>query len=808
MPISEQLKLLSLRATVALLSPRRDQEQEFTHHQSLVQRILAVSSSCTSIVFCLLAIYFLLAIDPRRFIFRHQLILFLILFDLLKACILLLYPSRVLTHYSAYYNDRFCQIVGFFTATAIEGADMAILAFAVHTFLLIFKPSFSIKVNNSDRMEGGLYRYRWYVYAASFLIPLCLASLAFIRSDGYDPFVCWCYLPQRPVWYRLVLSWVPRYVIVVIIFLVYGAIYFHVLKEFKTLGGVFTTIHKVKANGIYPHSLNDKPSFFSALTYFFSAVKDHLLPKLVIPEENDNITRSTSRKSNIDPKETTNSQKHQSEADNDDDDDDDDDENNDTGVVTFGEMKLDTENIINDPDIHAANLENFRKRQKIIEKQMKSIFIYPFAYCFVWLFPFILQCTQFNYEETNGPVYWLNCMGAFMQPLNGFIDSLVFFYREKPWKHTIMKNFEKEHALKMNNLVIQGHHSNNNSFPYNRANSQGYNNTNDTESTATSARYTRNSLSISLGVDLSQYPYWRMVLSKLKLPYFALPTEENVTNFQFKYLNNKLDEIRGTQLELMNNSNPATNNLQYHETKLSKHDFSNVLSGDLSEKDFRSTLENFSLNFNPERRESLSSLLQSGRGHNSLSKPTPAGDDSSGTGTINGSDNGSYTGSNRHGSTASAGNDNPINHSAGSSFSSQKPFKVRHVSMADPNEPVIFEGKRYNMNSVADSPQSNIDISTKPQSQLSLSAAANTISLLNSLKQHRAHKNSLHSSTGASSFNSSANSSSASFSLPRRFTKQSNRPEKRPSQSESVEPKEEDPDDEMDFLEFLRKGPS
>lgn len=570
----------------------------------------------------------------------------------------------------------------------------------------------------------------------------------------------------------------------VIIFLVYGSIYIHVLREFKTLGGVFTTIHKLKANALHPHLLNDKPSFFSALSYFLAAVRDRILPKLVIPEEMDTITRSTSRKSNIDPKETSASESRHREARNknsnhdDDDEDDDDDENNDTGVVAFGGMKLDTENIINDPDIHAANLENFRNRQRVIEKQMKSIFIYPFAYCFIWLFPFILQCTQFNYEEENGPVYWLNCMGAFMQPFNGFVDSLVFFYRERPWKHTIMKHFEREHAAKMNNLVLQGGNHSGNSFAYSRAIS----NANDTESTATSARFTRTSLSMSLGVDMSQYPLWRVILSKLRLPYFALPTEENVANFQYKYLNNKLDEFRGAQADVSNNAGKA-----YGEPAISKHDFSNILSGDLSEKDFRSTLEKFSLNFNPERRESMSSLVPGVRKQSE-------GPISSGSGTASVSDSSSYSPPEPNGTDVQS-----------ASLPSQKPPKNRHVSMADPNEPVIFEGKPYEIGSVNDSPLSNIEVSTKPQSQLSFSAAANTISLLNSLKQHRQLKNSTQSSTGASSI---SNNSTASISIPRRFTKQSSRLDKRPSQTESGEPNDDDQDDEMDFLEFLRKGPS
>ena len=52
---------------------------------------------------------FLFAIDPKRIVFRHQLIFFLLFFDLLKACILLLYPTRILTHSSAYYNHNFVK---------------------------------------------------------------------------------------------------------------------------------------------------------------------------------------------------------------------------------------------------------------------------------------------------------------------------------------------------------------------------------------------------------------------------------------------------------------------------------------------------------------------------------------------------------------------------------------------------------------------------------------------------------------------------------------------------------------------------
>lgn len=756
MSVLKNFSTFAIETTVELISRNSgDQEEKFTHHQSLVQRILAVSSSCTSIVFCLIAIYMFISIDPRRFVFRHQLIFFLILFDLLKACILLLYPTRVLSHYTAYYNDRFCQIVGFFTATAIEGADIAILSFAVHTCLLIFKPNLSVKVKETGHVEGGLYRYRWYVYAASFFVPIILASLAFISKIGYNPYVCWCYLPQHPVWYRVVLSWVPRYFIVIFIFLVYGLIYFHVIKEFKTLGGVFTTIHKLKVNtgGIYPNSLQEKPSFYSALKFFFGIIRDHMFPKFILPQEGE---RSEHRSNSTSSKQLKNGLSNQSQ--------DNDSAVKNNGVTSFGGMHIDTQNIIHDPEIQAANLKNFRERQKVIEKQMKSIFIYPAAYCFVWLFPFVLQCTQFNYENKHAPVYWLNCMGAFMQPLNGFVDTLVFLYREKPWQYTIMNNFEKEHEVKMDNIVMN---NNNNNMPL----------LNDNASIATSARYTKKaSLSASLGVDLDQYPKWRHRLSQLRLPFLKLPTDANIAKFQAKYLNSKLQEFKGSQLD---NIGFGANQIQNR--PLTKHDFSNVLSGDLSEKDFRSTLEKFSLNFAQGRRSSMSSLTQVNNNNPSNS--------------INDTSNSSNT---------TATNEDaygPSDPMGTSNNTTNKHSKLRHISIADPNEPVIFEGKRYK-NTTTESPQSSHDGTQKPHSQLfANTAAANTISLLNTLQQQRKNNANLNAVTDQSSPASPNNNFSNSANT-RRYA--SKRAANRTSNGSSADFEN---DEEMDFLDFLKKGP-
>lgn len=760
-----------------------NQVDQFTDHQTYVQRILAISSSTTSIVFCSASIYCFFAIDPRRLVFRHQLIFFLLFFDLMKACILLLYPARVLTNYLAYFNAKFCHVVGFFTATAIEGADFAILTFAIHTYLLILKTNLNVRVGNSRRIEGGLYIYRFYVYGISFLIPLILASLAFVKNEGYQSFVCWCYLPQYPVWYRMVLSWVPRYLILLTIFFCYASIYYHVIKQIRHLGGVFTTTSKKKFTDI-----SEKPSFFSALKYFLNTIKRKILPELTLPEQNKEF------KEDVHPH-RSNSRMSKEHGDNygaDDENDDDDDlediddvlssdddisdledmAENDEGNVGSSThqspinyninttMTTSNSNLDNHgTDIHLENLKNFKKRQRIIKKQMKSIFIYPLAYVFIWLFPFILYVTQVNYERHHQPIYFLNCLGAFMQPFNGTVDSIVFFIRETPWKYTAMNKFKRDHSERMDSLLNRQYHDQRQNLHTNR-DSRGSlglsshhnpsishshrqslrshslydssisNNTNSRSGSGVgrseSFSHHNHSLSANLNVDLSRFKKWRFFLNDLNLPLFQLPTEKNLTKLQDKFISEKLHENQ--DIELTDNQD-----IEMSEQKL---DFSNVLQGNLVEDEFRSTLENFSLNFNDGSKTQGKRLSNSSLNHTTV-------------------------------------NSSP--HNRKNSFSS-KSYRSRQFSV-DPNEPVIIEGKLYDSGDSTSSPN------TKN-------------SPTNSNFPHRPTRNSYNSGNTLAILRGNSGSSTPNKKLSRGTL------DTRTSLTGNDES-----DGEMDFMEFLKKGP-
>lgn len=763
-----------------------NQVEMFTHHQTWVQRVLAISSSTASIVLCLTAFYFFFAIDPRRLVFRHQLIFFLLFFDLLKAVILLLYPSRVLTNYTAYYNTNFCHVVGFFTAISIEGADIAILAFAIHTYLLIFKPNLNVRVGNSRRVEGGMYSYRYIVYALSFLIPIVLASLAFIDDQGYHSFVTWCYLPQNPLWYRFVLSWGPRFVILLVILASYALIYFHVIKEFRILGGIFSTFHKKPRRPI--DLTTYRPSFFSALTFFFTAVRDYLIPDCVLPEsqkgnQDHELQATKSRSSNIGPKQSippghgeenntfhhsrNNSHQSNSLLDSDlrssDDEEDNEDEAVDEGQLDeLDEFERTSQNYPSRPEpsyqrnttepspflgepstggvpglgqtaIQQENLKQFRKKQRIIKKQMKSIFIYPMAYIFIWLFPFILYVTQLSYERSKGPIYWINCVASFMQPFYGFVDSLVFFYREAPWRFTVMNKFARDHADRMD-TVLQQTYGNNQSFgssdrppssngpsPLKRR-SQSYYSAFSGDGNNNADHH--NSLSANFGVDIHRFKPWRRFLDRLNLPLFQLPTENNLIKLQQKYVHKRLQQ---QDIAEDKNQGYSQNREKDSDEKLNidNHDYSNVLGGNLIEDEFRSTLENFSLNFSKNNSKNM--------------KP----------------------------------NSPPRKSSVASN--TNRSFRSRQFSVVDPNEMVIEEGKPYGTN---DKPSNNDKSGT--------TSPSNQKKRRSSIQNHSPQSQSLQAS---------------------RIRRHSGSTSSNKLSKGTIDAPASDNDNEMDFLEFLRKGP-
>lgn len=125
-------------------------------------------------------------------------------------------------------NDVLCQVSGFFLTSAIEAADISVLIIAIHSAICIFKP-------HQSGGKTGLYAYRRYAYTFWCLVPIILASVVPLTGHRFAYNGLYCYLPVEPKWYRMALSWIPRYIVLGVIFFVYAWVYIYVGCRFRRL---------------------------------------------------------------------------------------------------------------------------------------------------------------------------------------------------------------------------------------------------------------------------------------------------------------------------------------------------------------------------------------------------------------------------------------------------------------------------------------------------------------------------------------------------------------------------------------------
>lgn len=153
----------------------------------------------------------------------RSLILLLIASDLTKSLWFVIYSSTTLNRsLSTDSGSAFCQVSGFFFAMGIEASDAAVLLIALHWTVYIFQ-------SNRAAGESGIYPYRFLAFAFYVLFPTLMASLAFFtRFPAYVDTGQYCYLPGKPWWDRMSLSWIPRYINMTLIIAMYSASYVYI----------------------------------------------------------------------------------------------------------------------------------------------------------------------------------------------------------------------------------------------------------------------------------------------------------------------------------------------------------------------------------------------------------------------------------------------------------------------------------------------------------------------------------------------------------------------------------------------------
>ncbi|KAH6685918.1 G protein-coupled glucose receptor regulating Gpa2-domain-containing protein [Plectosphaerella plurivora] len=232
-PTSGGLALLSLVAAGFAAASAEDEilhdpfiPTGLTGRQIHILRVSSLVFSVLTIASSLLVLYWF---SHMRRSFRHDLIMLLIVGDTVEALFFFIFPVVYLVNGPIDSQSNFCQVSGFFLAVGIESSDIAVGLIAIHTALYIFKP-------NQGSGQSGLYPYRYWAYAAYTVIPLLLGGLAFVNDPAYTNNGSYCYLPAEPRWSRFALSWVPRYVILLLIVVIYGFIYIYVTILMRRFG--------------------------------------------------------------------------------------------------------------------------------------------------------------------------------------------------------------------------------------------------------------------------------------------------------------------------------------------------------------------------------------------------------------------------------------------------------------------------------------------------------------------------------------------------------------------------------------------
>ncbi|OLN95735.1 G protein-coupled receptor GPR1-like protein 1 [Colletotrichum chlorophyti] len=197
-----------------------------TEHQWTVIQSTSLAVAALSFASVTLAFYWF---SRMRRSFRHDLIMLLMSSDMLKSLWFIIFPIVDFRNGAVASDSSFCQASGFFLSVGIEASDIAVVLIALHTAIYIFRP------RQSGR-QSGLYPHRRIAFSVFFLFPLLMASLAFINWPGYVNNGEYCYLPVQPEWTRLVLSWVPRYMILFTIVALYAYIYIYVTLRIRRFG--------------------------------------------------------------------------------------------------------------------------------------------------------------------------------------------------------------------------------------------------------------------------------------------------------------------------------------------------------------------------------------------------------------------------------------------------------------------------------------------------------------------------------------------------------------------------------------------
>lgn len=455
---------------VRSLSEGEADRTSLTAHQNRAILIAGLTCASFSVLASLVTLRWFILMKRS---YRHRLIMYLVISDTFKALWYFVFPVVMFSRGPVQSSSGFCQASGFFLAVGIEASDFAILMIALHSLIYIFRPP----ARSGD--EGGLYPIRWYIYPFWIALPILAAALAFVNpGNAYTTAGTFCYLPRRPFWYRLALSWIPRYFVLSLIFSMYGAVYIYVVMKFRSFSALQDSDSEYSSNAQSRRSSSmslddiapDEPSHPTE-----PPRKGRSIPRLgsynnkssnVRPisnpwDEVSFITSKALRQPGVAASDFATDSHNPSLSnmvaspparqfafDQNPDADHNPSLSHDplrgsqlTGT-TIGESMIPTQAYPLSPRHHAKQshgehpkpMDPLKRTRKAIRKQLRYLFIYPAVYVLMWIFPFVSHCLLYNDYYVRNPIYWLTVLSTCCFSLQAGVDCVVFSWREKPWR--------------------------------------------------------------------------------------------------------------------------------------------------------------------------------------------------------------------------------------------------------------------------------------------------------------------------------------------------------------------------------------
>jgi G protein-coupled receptor GPR1 len=425
----------------------------YTDSEKRTLRIIAMTFASFSLLAGALMLYWYIRLPKKTF--RHtyislwfdpyaSLILGLIGSDMLRSTLELAYPIVTLSRGDVSVGSLYCDIGGFFTAYFFEATDLMIFIIAIHTAVYVFNP----KLTRSGD-EGGLWRWRYYVFAIWLSIPALLGGLAFINPISYAPLVTWCYIPARPLVWRYTLAWGPRYFILLTISVLYVALYIYVRRVYRKIdrsqrnsgstdSELDTTRGSVSSQGqsTQPNSAPQVPH-----PSYLNRKRPSIPPPLV--EEDEKDSRPSTAPSDADTPSPTSASSilhnHQPVK-------------PDLNLLSpplstnLRNMSVTTTlaeslppSLRDPPPGTDSTPQSFDNRRARVERQMRTLFIFPIVYFIMWIPPFInhlYQVVTYDASATQLPsgTFVVTLLATIFLPAQGLVNVCVYAIRERPWR--------------------------------------------------------------------------------------------------------------------------------------------------------------------------------------------------------------------------------------------------------------------------------------------------------------------------------------------------------------------------------------